>query len=538
MRTSQLFFYVALVVPSWFIVLSSANAAEERQSTTTFQNPVLSGFYPDPSICRVDDDYYLVHSTFEYFPGVPIFKSRDLSHWQQIGYVLTRSSQLPLEKMRPSAGIFAPTIRYHDGTFYMVTTNVWGIGNFFVTASDPVGPWSEPHLLDREGIDPSLFFDDDGKVYYIRHVGGGDGYIGQQELDLATGKLVGEMKKIWGGTGGVWAEGPHMYKRNGRYYLVISEGGTSYNHMVTIARSASPWGPFEACPRNPILTHRHRPDHTVQALGHADLVQTPAGWWAVFLGIRPQEGRVHHIGRETYLAPVTWDHDGWPSIGNRGTIELEMTAPAFSPQPLPPEPRRDDFASESLGLAWNFLRNPRDADWSLAARPGFLRLSGSAVTPSDQDSPAFVGRRQTALACNVATRLDFQPQNENEEAGLIVRGNDANHYDFGVTLRDGRRQVFLRTVLGGKTVDTEEFRDADAGDVTLRIAARPQEYEFFYQLGDAAPVSLGTAKTSDLASERIGGFTGVYFGMYATGNGTASTAPADFDWFDYEIERR
>lgn len=510
----------------------------EEPAPPTFQNPVLSGFYPDPSICRAGDDYYLVHSSFEYFPGVPIFTSRDLVHWRQIGHVLTRASQLPLEKMRPSGGIFAPTIRYHDGTFYVVTTNVWGIGNFYVTAADPAGPWSEPHLLDREGIDPSLFFDDDGKVYYIRHVGGGDGYIGQQELDLATGKLVGEMKKIWGGTGGVWAEGPHMFKKDGRYYLMISEGGTSYNHMVTIACSDSPWSPFEACPHNPILTHRNRPEHAVQALGHADLVETPAGWWAVFLGIRPQSGRVHHIGRETYLAPVTWDDDGWPTIGNGGTIELEMTAPALNPQPLPPEPKRDDFDADTLGHAWFFIRNPCDADWSLAAQPGYLRLIGSGVTPSDQDSPAFVGRRQTALACQVATKLKFSPHSDNEEAGLIVRGNDANHYDFGLTQRDGRRQVFLRKVLGGKTVEPVEYRNAPTGAVQLSIVASPLKYEFFFRTGDDEPLRLGAANTSDLASEKIGGFTGAVLGMYATGNGKSSTAPADFDYFDYEVLER
>jgi xylan 1,4-beta-xylosidase len=537
MRSKHLLFFVVLVVPSWFH-LARLPAASAEEAATTFQNPILSGFYPDPSICRVGDDYYLVHSTFEYFPGVPIFRSRDLVHWRQIGHVLTRKSQLPLDKMRASGGIFAPTLRYYDGTFYLVTTNVWGTGNFYVTATDPAGPWSEPHPLDREGIDPSLFFDDDGTVYYIRHVGGGDGYIGQQVLDLKTGKLVGEMKKIWGGTGGVWAEGPHMVKRDGRYYLMISEGGTSYNHMVTIARSASPWGPFEACPHNPILTHRNRPDHVVQALGHADLVETPAGWWAVFLGIRPQVGRVHHIGRETYLAPVTWSDDGWPTIGNRGTIELKMTAPALNPQPLPPQPTRDDFAAAELALDWNFLRNPREDDWSLAARPGFLRLNGSAITLSDQDTPAFVGRRQTALDCSVAAKLDFQTKVKNEEAGLVVRGNDANHFDLGVALRNGERKVLLRTVLGGKETEAIDSATLPPGDVVLSIEARPDEYEFFYQTGTRAPVSLGTAPTHDLSSEKIGGFSGVYFGMYATGNGEPATVPADFDWFDYVVRQR
>jgi xylan 1,4-beta-xylosidase len=529
---------IRVLVVSAIALCLPADRTFADDKAPTFENPILSGFYPDPSICRVGDNYYLVNSSFEYFPGVPIFHSRDLVHWKQIGHVLTRPSQLPLEKMRASGGIFAPTLRYNEGKFYLVTTNVWGTSNFYVTATDPAGSWSEPHPLDQEGIDPSLLFDDVGTVYYIRHVGGGDGYIGQQVLDLATGKLVGEMKKIWGGTGGVWAEGPHMFKRDGLYYLMISEGGTSYGHGVTIARSESPWGPFEASPHNPILTHRDRTDHPLQALGHADLVETPAGWWAVCLGIRPQGGRFHHLGRETFLAPVTWDADGWPTIGTQGTIELEMPAPMIPAQLQSTAPQRDEFDGDALALQWNFLRNPRDGDWSLAERPGYLRLSGSPVTLSDQDSPAFVGRRQTALACRATTELDFQPASENEEAGLVVRGNDENHYDLGITLRDGRRQVFLRRVLAGKPVGPIHYEALPTGNVVLSIAAQPLEYEFFYQVGDGSPVSLGTAATKDLSSEKIGGFTGVYFGMYASGNGKRATVPADFAWFDYEIDQR
>jgi xylan 1,4-beta-xylosidase len=540
------FLRLSLVIGAWSlvlpIILDGTPVVAAEQASATFTNPILSGFYADPSICRVGDDYYLVHSTFEYFPGVPIFHSKDLVHWRQIGHVLTRKSQLPLENMRASGGIFAPTLRYHDGTFYLVTTNVWGTGNFYVTATDPAGPWSEPVPLDREGIDPSLFFDDDGKVYYIRHVGGGDGYIGQQLLNVATGKLEGEMKEIWGGTGGVWAEGPHMYKKDGKYYLMISEGGTSYNHKVTIARSDSPWGPFEACPHNPILTHADRPEHPIQALGHADLVETPDGWWAVFLGIRPQGGRFHHLGRETYLAPVTWDNKGWPWIGDKGAIEFETEAPALSALPTKTTTgmadSRDDFDEPSLGLAWNFLRNPHERDWSLTERPGSLRLKGSAVTLNDQDSPAFVGRRQTFLAGGIATQLDFEPRHENEEAGLTIRGNDANHFDLGVTLRDGRRQVFFRKVLAGKTVEPVATADLPSGSVTLSVEARPLEYRFFYVAHGGTPVELADAPTRELSTEKIGGFTGAYFGLYATGNGQRSTAPADFDWFEYRVEQR
>jgi alpha-N-arabinofuranosidase len=277
----------------------------------------------------------------------------------------------------------------------------------------------------------------------------------------------------------------------------------------------------------------------VQALGHADLVDTPSGqWWAVCLGIRPQGGRFHHIGRETYLVPVHWSKDNWPTIGDNGTLELQMTAPNLPPHPWPARPVRDNFDVPKLALEWNFLRNPREDDWSLAERPGFLRLTGSAVTPSDQDSPAFVGRRQTALACRATTRLEFEPLHENEEAGLIVRGNDQNHYDLGVMLRDGRRTAFLRRVLGGKTVEPVRFEALPPGEVTLSITARSLEHEFSFQVGGAAPVSLGTAATAHLSSEKIGGFTGAYFGMYATGNGKRATSPADFDWFDFEVVAR
>jgi xylan 1,4-beta-xylosidase len=525
------------VVSSW-LFLPSIELASADELVATFQNPVLAGFHADPSICRVGDDYYLANSSFEYFPGVPLFHSRDLVHWRPIGYALTRKSQLPLTKVRASGGIYAPTLRYHDGTYYMVATNVDGGGNFYVTATDPAGPWSEPVQLDQSGIDPSLFFDDDGTTYYTRHVGMGDGYVGQQVFDLKTGKLVGEMKEIWRGTGGQWPEGPHLYKKDGRYYLMIAEGGTSYDHRVTIARSDSPWGPFEACPHNPILTHANRPDHAIQALGHADLVETAAGWWLVCLGIRPQAGRTHTIGRETYLAPVTWSDDGWPVVNGNGTIELTMAAPKLPPQHWPETAARDEFDGDILGVEWNFVRNPHDGDWSLTERPGYLRLHGSPVRLSDKDSPALVCRRQTGLGCQASTRLTFEPASDNEEAGLVVRGNDANHFEVGVTRHNGRRQVFFRQVLGGKAVEPVRYEDAPAGDVILTVSAKPLEYEFFYQSPDGSPISFGTAKTQDLSSEKIGGFTGAFIGMYATGNGQSSTVPADFDWFEYTIQER
>lgn len=503
----------------------------------TFTNPINPGFYPDPSICRVDEDYYMVHSTFEYFPGVPVFHSKDLIHWQQIGHVLTRKSQLKLDKMRSSGGIFAPTLRFHKGTFYMVSTLVWGGGNFYVTATNAVGPWSEPIWLDGDGIDPSFFFDDDGKVYFTKHIGMGDGAIAQRTLNLQTGKPEGEWKQIWKGTGGVWPEGPHLYKINGKYYLVIAEGGTSYDHMVTVARSDSPWGPFESNPNNPILTHRKRPEHPIQALGHADLVETPEGWWAVFLGIRPQGGKFHHVGRETFLAPVVWQ-EGWPVVNGTGTIELTMPAPWLKERRWKPEPARDEFSKPALGLPWNYLRNPEETNYTLTERKGWLRLKGSAVTLNDADTPTFVGRRQTFLTGRIATRLALDPKQAGEEAGLVLRANEKYHFEIGVTWREGKRMAFLRRTVAGQVVEPVRYEDVGKGEVELAVEAKPTSYEFLVSPKGRAAISLGTASPQDLSSEKAGGFTGVYAGLYASGTGKPSTAPADFDWFEMVIQER
>jgi alpha-N-arabinofuranosidase len=518
------------IIPASLALFGLWGIGYSADTTRTFENPVIPGFHPDPSICRVGDEYYLVNSSFEYFPGVPLFQSRDLVHWKQIGYCLARKSQLNLDHARDSGGVYAPTLRYHEGLFYMITALADNGGNFYVTAKNPAGPWSDPVWVDQGGIDPSLLFDDDGTVYYTRHVGMGDGYIGQAKIDLQTGKLEGDLKEIWKGTGRVWPEGPHLYNIHGQYYLIIAEGGTSYGHMVNIARSDSPWGPFVGDPGNPILTHRDKPDAPIQATGHADLVETPDGWWMVCLGIRPQGGNFHHLGRETFLTSVAWNKHNWPVVRE---VELTMPAPNLPQHSWKTEPARDNFDSTNLQLAWNFLRNPYEHDYSLGERPGYLRLWGSAVTMNDQDSPAFVGRRQTDLACRASTRLSFNPQRENEEAGLVVRGNLKYHYDLGITLLDGKRQVFFRKLLDGKNNGPVHYQPIGSGDIILTVQASPLFYEFFCQSPHGRAKSLGTALTRDLSSEKIGGFTGVYLGIFATGNGQTNSVPADFDWFEY-----
>jgi xylan 1,4-beta-xylosidase len=510
--------------------------AQPPGASHTFKNPILPGFYPDPSICRVGEDYYLVTSSFEYFPGVPIFHSRDLVNWHQIGHVLTRESQLPLATAKSSQGIFAPSIRHHEGTFYVVTTNVSGGGSFYVTARDPAGAWSEPTWLPEAsfGMDPSLFFDEDGHVYYTRHGGGERGGAYQAELDLPHARLDADARQIWAGTGGVWPEGPHLYKIGGRYYLLISEGGTSTNHMLTIARSASPFGPFEAYAHNPILTHRDRTSEPIQATGHGDLVQTADGhWWLVFLGIRRWDGKNHHLGRETFLAPVEWNADGWPIINGNQPIALDMSDVGLPPRvPWPVEPARDDFSALELGFAWNFLRNPARASWSLSERPGFLRLHGSRASLDEIASPAFVGQRQRHHRSRAQTRLEFSPTSAGQRAGLTVRANEENHYDLVLTRVGAEQRIQLWTrVLGRSSLTAEQ--PLTVGAVELTVEAFPDRYEFAYAEGSSAPRRLGSAGTAPLSSESAGGFTGVYFGMFASTGGTPSMPAADFDWFEY-----
>jgi len=407
----------------------------------------------------------------------------------------------------------------------MITTNCTTGGNFIVSTDDPAGEWSEPVWVDQPGIDPSLFFDDDGAVYFT-----GTG-ITQFRIDPLTGKALSEKKTIWSGTGGSSPEGPHLYKIKGRYYLMIAEGGTEYGHMETMARSDHPFGPFESCPHNPILSHRSI-GSPIQCTGHADLLEDHRGqWWMVCLGTRPQ-GYPHrqHLGRETFLAPVQWTDDGWPVVGDQGHIALEMTVNSLLPsQPLPKLSPRDDFDSPQLGLEWNFLRNPNAADWSLTACPGVLRLQGSAVTLDDDDSPAWVGRRQEHLSCRVTTDLHFAASSDNEEAGLTVMMNSRHHYEIAL----GKTRVFVRRRIGSLQAVVAEA-PYSSGTIQLRIEADPLEYKFLWSADNGGIWNkLGEGETCYLASEVAGGFTGVYFAIYSTGNGCPCRNPADFAWFEY-----
>jgi alpha-N-arabinofuranosidase len=386
-------------------------------------------------------------------------------------------------------------------------------------------------------MDPSLFFAADGRVYYTRHSGGERGAIYQSELDPKSGEL-GETHLVWRGTGDIWPEGPHLFEIAGRYYLTIAEGGTSYGHMQTIARAASPFGPFEANPRNPILTHRARPEHPIQATGHADFVQTEAGdWWAVFLGIRPVDGQHHHIGRETFLAPVVFDEDGWPVVNGGRPVELEMPDAGLPPrEPWPLAKARRDFTEEALPVEFWFLRNPSPESWSLRERRGFLRLRASAASLEEPASPALVGRRQLQHVCRAAALLDFQPANAGHEAGLCARSSEANHYRLALALRDdGARCVRLTSRIKAHSQVVAEVPVPD-GPLVLGIDANAKNYRFSWAREGGRSELVGTLPCRPLSSESAGGFTGVVFGMYATrdsGRAAEPTAPADFDWFEY-----
>ncbi|MFC0470737.1 glycoside hydrolase family 43 protein [Halalkalibacter kiskunsagensis] len=509
----------------------------------TFQNPILPGFYPDPSICRVNEDYYLVTSSFAYYPGVPIFHSKDLVNWEQIGHVLDRPSQLPLEGQRQSQGIFAPTIRFHEGVFYMITTNVGKGGNFFVTATDPAGPWSDPYYLNAPGIDPSLFFDD-GKAYYIgtRPAPEGEKYSGNwevwlQELDLETKKLVGEPIGLWRGAlrDVIWPEGPHLYKVNDYYYLVISEAGTGHHHAVSVARSETITGPYVGNPGNPILTHRHLgKDYPVVNVGHSDFVETQNGeWWAVCLASRIYGGYYRNLGRETFLIPVTWE-DGWP-IMSPGTGKLEMTYP----MPILPEEKSliptmcDHFEDDQLDFKWNFLRTPKEEFYSLSERPGNLSLKLRPERITELVTPSFVGRRQQHINFTASTVMEFSPKKENEEAGIVLLQSNEYNFKF-VYFKKGNEQVMklVKCTAGEEEVLMES--PVDTAKVYLKVTAHGQDYSFYY--GESTTNYRPLIENVDgriLSTDVAEGFVGTELGLYASSNGENSNNTAYFDWFEY-----
>lgn len=513
----------------------------------TNANPILPGFYPDPSICRVDDDYYLVTSSFAYFPGVPIFHSKDLIHWNQIGNILNREEQIPLANAETSEGIFAPTLRYHDGVFYMITTNVSNLGNFIVTATDPAGPWSDPYPLDAKGIDPSLFFDDDGKCYYCgtqdRREGAkyfGDNEIYIQELDLKTMKLVGESYPAWHGAlkNVEWPEGPHIYKKDGWYYLLISEAGTGHEHAVSIARSKDLTKPFEGYKANPILTHRHLGrNYPIVNVGHPDIVETQNGeWWMVCLASRTNGGYYRNLGRETFLVPFIWEN-GWPVINpGKGVVEESIDLPNLPEATVDTIPTVEDFDNPHLPMYFMFIRNLKEENYSLTERPGYLRMYLDKDVISSKGNPSYVCRRQLAFSFRAKTKLNFIPKSENENAGMVMYQSQSFNYQFLVGLKNDKTTLSLvKTYNEEQEVIVEASLDSLYSDLYLRISEEGQDLKFSYSTDDITYRTLADHVDARILSTDVaGGFVGTTIGLYATSNSKESNTYADFDYFSYK----
>ncbi len=546
------------------IMLLSISFAKNNE--TRFYNPILAGFYPDPSICKVGDDYYLVNSTFAYFPAIPVFHSKDLVNWKLIGHVLDRAEQLDLNGFGVSRGIFAPAIRYYDGIFYVTCTVVDGGGNFVVTSKDPAGPWSEIHWLPEiRGIDPSLFFDDDGKAYITYNSDAPDNkplYEGHRtirivEFDYKNLKVVSEpFILVNGGVDitqkPIWIEGPHIYKINGIYYLNCAEGGTAEDHRQVIFRSNNVMGPYIAYEKNPILTQRHldpkRP-YPVTCTGHADFVQTPKGdWWAVFLACRPYEPfeeNYYNTGRETFLAPIKW-FDGWPVINpDFEEVQYSYEIPIEPLVPVDDIPYnsnftiRDNFDSTILHPSWIFLRTPKTKWYSLEERKGMLTIKLLPQTCSGNQNPAFVARRQQHSKGYGMTALHFSPRNENEKAGLVIF-QDESHFYYLCKSKEGRNEVVQlfqsdRSEKDGiKLIASRKLHMKAQQPLLLKIETKGRYFAFYY---GTHPDKLWLLKdevdATFLSIKKAWGFVGNMYAMYATSLGSDTNSKAYFDWFEY-----
>ena len=504
----------------------------------SFHNPVLAGYYPDPGVTRVGDKYYLVNSTFSHWPGIPIHESTDLVHWKLIGHALGDPSKVNYDTLPVSAGVFAPAIAYHAGTYYIVNTLIGAGGNFVVTAKNPAGPWSDPVWLKNvNGIDPSLLFDDDGKAYIV-HNGPPEGtplYDGHTaiwlhefdpvKLEAGPGKLL-----VNGGTNiekkPVWIEGPHLYHVNDWYYLMCAEGGTERNHSEVIFRSKSPRGPFEPYAGNPILTQRDLPAdraNPVTNAGHADLVQMKDGsWWALFLASQPYQDYLFNTGRETFLLPVTWK-DGWPVILEHGKA-IPTTLPG---------PKAMKTGATGDALSGNFTRHE---DFSFSRKPGpewitvYSTRKGNPIVPhqlglfvapvkettlADKRNSAFLARRQQHQHFDASTeiRANLAPVT----SGLAAYQNETHWYFLGERNRGVQVEVFLKRAANGAAVEVANaaLPLPRNGRVRLRISGDGGTYSFYYDIGKGWQPLLEKDDATFLSTQIAGGFVGTIIGPYA-----------------------
>jgi xylan 1,4-beta-xylosidase len=519
-------------------------------------NPILSGFYPDPSICKVGGDYYVVNSSFSYYPGIPIFHSKDLVNWKQIGHVMDRPEQIDLDSLGVSRGIFAPTIRYHKGIFYLVCTLIDKKNNFIVTATNPKGPWSNPVWLPEiDGIDPSIYFEEDDRAYITynsippNNISVHDGHrtIRMNEFDIKTLKVISDNKIIVnGGTDmakkPVWIEGPHLFKKDGWYYLMCAEGGTDYDHSEVIFRSKTIDGPFVSYEKNPILTQRtldKNRKNPVTNTGHADLIVAPDGkWWAVFLGCRPYEENYFNTGRETFMVPVEWK-DGWPIFNpNFEAVQYKYPIAAkinsasekFSGNYL----FKDEFNNATLNYRYSLLRTPREK-W-YAINKGAIEMQLRPQTCSGLGNPSFVGFRQPHTRGYASTAVNFAAKTSNEKAGLLVFQNDEHYYFICQSVENGKPvvQLYKSTVKkdrGLELIISTEIKNTN--EVFFKIEAKGNKYSFFYAMQkNNWQLLKDNVDAKFLSTTVAGGFVGSYYAMYATSNGEASISKVLFNWFE------
>lgn len=538
--------YHIILTIATLLAIDSISAAKAPRE---YQNPILSGFYPDPSICRKGDDFYLVNSSFEWYPSVPIHHSKDLVNWELIGYAVKNS------KGYTKTNAFAPTIRYHDGLFYMIVTFPGGGGNFYVTAKDPAGEWSEPVWLDGAvGIDPSLFWDDDGTCYYIGQdqakprvwLGHNDIWI--QELDLREGKLVGERHNLTSGhaSNAMWTEGPHLYKIDGKYILLVAEGGTGYYHAVTIFHSDNLLGKYEPDHSNPIITHRHLgDDYPTYAIGHADFVDTPNGeWWMVALGKRIHNGMTY-LSRETFLLPMTMEYRA-PSIREertgyntiivnkgKGVVPDSHPLPNLPWTPVKRVAPRDNFDGEELALQWNFRSIPTSAWHSL--KDGYLTIDVRPEVASKKSVvPSLIAQRFTEYEFEVTTKMEFAAKGDNEQAGLILYRNDMCY----ATLTKQGDDIVVQSRLLGE--DKELYRTHYEGDsVVLRLKSDGENVSLLYGRSERSLKRIDkTIELNIIADWAQNNYNGPMIGVYSSSNGKSTTSKAKFDWFELKQNQR
>lgn len=533
---------------------------------TAVRNPILKGFNPDPSIVRVGDDYYIATSTFEWYPGVQIHHSRDLVHWRLLTRPLRRASQLDMRGDPDSCGIWAPCLTYADGLFWLIYTDVKRYGrttvggasgaslrdfhNYLVTCPTIDGDWSDPVYLNSSGFDPSLFHDDDGRKYLVNmlwdHRPGHNRFAGivLEEYSPRERRLIGERKMIFQGTPLGLTEGPHLYKRNGYYYLLTAEGGTGWNHAVTLARSRNLTGPYELHPDTYILSARSRPDSPLQRAGHADLVETQAGeTYMVYLCGRPLANRGRcTLGRETAIQKMIWGDDGWLRTSNGAAVPTSETpAPALPEHRFAAIPERADFNEPVLPLDFQWLRSPHPGElFSLTARPGHLRLYGRETIGS-LFRQALVARRQQAHCYSASTIIDFEPEHFQQMAGLVCYYNSAKFHYLYLSHDEacGKHLRVMSALPDQPQADafTPPIPVPDGKPVELRVEVDFERLRFAYRIGAGdwmwLPQQFDASILSDeAAAPGTPNFTGAFVGM-ACQDMAGTARAADFDWFDY-----